>query len=608
MLTLCSILLGGLSASLSPLAAEASASDGYYHGERTVSTVWSPTSFNSAYPKYRIPGVVVTKKDTVIIYCEARTGDNSDSLASGNDWCKMDIFIQRSEDGGKTFGDRIYIAKGTRQAATTNNPVMIVGNDNTLHILYCKNYSVKGGGLWYRKSTDDGKTWTPERNISEFTQSTPHDAFAFGPTHGICTREGVLMTAIWLVPKGTGRDGKITSHGPNQAHVFYSEDNGETWKLTGRASTNPNETAIAQLSDGSIILNSRSSNNRRITTSPNGISNWTTTYADETLIDPGCCGGMVTVDLPGLPYAHLFVNCASQSARDHVTLRVSFDDCITWEKSILLDEYNGGYCDVAVDSKGKIYVLYEWSMGARMRLYTCSFVDEFLSDADEKRLSDQTEFSFATEADLAPLGAFNRVEPSIHEDALRLTVKETSKHTFRMDFSSITENLFLHRSTVMAMKVRLNSSTSGNMKLGAYFQTGRLDSYNKEKFSSVLISNDNEWHTVLVDLAAAGVEGRLHGIRFELFTDTLRGVVGDTLDIASVSFFADEETAKRELGLTNEPSSTEEPATTLPTEEAPTAEPPVKKKGCGSAISALSAFAMSALTVLPFFRKRRRKD
>ena len=47
----------------------------------------------------------------------------------------MDVYIQRSTDGGKTFGDPIYIAYGTPEYATINNPVIIVGNDNTLHFL-----------------------------------------------------------------------------------------------------------------------------------------------------------------------------------------------------------------------------------------------------------------------------------------------------------------------------------------------------------------------------------------------------------------------------------------------------------------------------------------
>ena len=196
----CTVLLGVLAAALS-VSAQATADDAYYHGELDIKDVWTGNSWDGKYRSHRIPGIVVTKQDTVIIYCEARTGNNEYSLKSGDDWCLMDIFIQRSTDGGETFGDPIYIAQGNSTYATMNNPVMIVGDDNTLHMLYCKNYSIRGGGIWYRRSTDDGLTWSEERELSEFAESVPHDCFAFGPTHGICTREGVLMAPVWLVPE-----------------------------------------------------------------------------------------------------------------------------------------------------------------------------------------------------------------------------------------------------------------------------------------------------------------------------------------------------------------------------------------------------------------------
>ncbi|MBE6633990.1 MAG: exo-alpha-sialidase [Ruminococcaceae bacterium] len=606
MIALFSTLFCGLVSSVS--ATDIPADDGLYHGKRTTTTVWDPQSDNEKYPQHRIPGIVVTKKDTVIIYCEARTGDTTHSLKNGNDWCLMDIYIQRSEDGGKTFGDPIYIAKGNRNTACVNNPVMIVGNDNTLHMLYCKNYSIEGGGLWYRKSTDDGLTWTEEREISKFAESTPHDCFAFGPTHGISTRDGVLMTAIWLVPKGAGRDG-ITAHGPNQAHVFYSEDNGETWKLTEKASSNPNETAIAELSDGSIILNSRSSKYRKVTTSPNGISGWTATYSDEQLPDPGCCGGMVTVDIEGAPYAHLFVNCANQSERTDVTLRVSFDDCVTWEKPLMIDDYFGGYSDVAVDSKGKIYVLYERSMGARMNLFTCSFVDEFLNDADNQRVTTRSEFVFANSTALSMTGGLQNLEESIDGNVLRLVATNTKKHGFAISFKELTENLNLTRKPVMALKMRVNTDTTEEMKLAGYVTSGRIDQYTKEKYWTVNVPANGEWQTVLVDMSKSGIEGDLVSIRFELFADTLTCKEGDSVDLEFVKFYENEAEARRALGLN--PPETEAPSTEAPAPETGVNDPqpePVEKKGCGASTPAFLSGIVGVLAAIPTLWKRKKKD
>jgi sialidase-1 len=59
--------------------------------------------------RYRIPGIVVTHKGTILAYCEARKD-------SGADWGEIEIHLRRSVDGGTTWlpsqiiahhGDRI---------------------------------------------------------------------------------------------------------------------------------------------------------------------------------------------------------------------------------------------------------------------------------------------------------------------------------------------------------------------------------------------------------------------------------------------------------------------------------------------------------------------
>ena len=49
------------------------------------------------YALYRIPGVVVTAKGTVLAYCEARKN-------SASDWGQIDVMMRRSADGGRTWG------------------------------------------------------------------------------------------------------------------------------------------------------------------------------------------------------------------------------------------------------------------------------------------------------------------------------------------------------------------------------------------------------------------------------------------------------------------------------------------------------------------------
>lgn len=364
-----------------------------YHGALDSKIIWTPASNDGTYTLHRIPGIVVTKKDTVIIYCEARdTTDSVGSAGNHGDWCRMDIFIQRSEDGGDTFGDPIYISRGrcaedgNEKNITINNPVMIVGNDNILHLLYCRDYCINGGGLWYTRSIDDGRTWSAPREVTSYAKEGigyDFNCFAFGPTHGICTSKGILMTAIWAVPVAEGRE--AFAHGPSHTHVFYSTDNGETWNITKKIGKNENETAIAELSDGSIMINSRMNGGRRginicrdFTVDKEPVW-WGTAFPDE-LVDPGCCGGMLSVNIDGLPRALVTVNCADPKIRRYVTVKCSFDDGRTYSKKLKLTENYGGYCDIAVDSNGRMYVLWETAFGVIVSLSRFSFADEFCID------------------------------------------------------------------------------------------------------------------------------------------------------------------------------------------------------------------------------------
>ena len=96
--------------------------------------LWSPTE---EYTNHRIPGMLVTKRGTLIVYCEARR--------TASDWATMDILMQRSEDQGKSFGEPFKLAKGNAEHKTVNNPVMVQDKNGRIHFLYCEDYTVNGG-------------------------------------------------------------------------------------------------------------------------------------------------------------------------------------------------------------------------------------------------------------------------------------------------------------------------------------------------------------------------------------------------------------------------------------------------------------------------------
>ena len=328
-------------------------------------------SSDGTYSNYRIPGIVITQKGTVITYYEARR--------TASDWALMDILLYRSEDGGKTFGTPIVMARGDDTYPTVNNPVCIVGGDGILHFIYCRNYSVGGGDVFYRRSDNDGLTWSAPRNIMASTEPQLHNVFACGPGHGIETADGMLLVPVWLVKKEAGAE--LMAHHPGTVSTLYSRDNSETWQLGTliegtEECLDPNETQAAVLSDGRIYLNVRLSGvgYRAYTVSKTGYDGWTTLVTDPALPDPTCFGSTASAMVDG-QHILAVVNCAHSQKRENLTCRLSYDDGKTWEKSMVIEPGDAGYADIALTGDGTIYVLYEQSAGLRDRLAVFSVSD-----------------------------------------------------------------------------------------------------------------------------------------------------------------------------------------------------------------------------------------
>ncbi|MEG2044712.1 MAG: sialidase family protein [Clostridia bacterium] len=313
-------------------------------------------SESDSYYQCRIPGIVVTKKNTVLTYYEARK--------TRSDWAPMDVVLRRSENGGKTFSKPIVLAEGSNINKTINNPTMIVGSDNTVHLLYCVEYGVKskGGGVFYAKSSDDGISFTAPKEISDVFLPLNATVIAIGPGHGICTKNGTLITAIWYVDKNKAEND--TNHYPSYVSTLYSTDNGNTFKVGETIKSelkDLNESMVVELSSGDIMINMRAPNTgfRAISISKTGFSDWSETYLDKSLIDPTCFAGICKVSDKKI----VFVNCCDKESRTHLTLKTSIDDGKTWDKGIIIYEKEAGYADVSLDNNGNIYIAYEIKSG-----------------------------------------------------------------------------------------------------------------------------------------------------------------------------------------------------------------------------------------------------
>lgn len=337
------------------------------------------------YALYRIPGIIVTKKGTVLAYCEARRTGKSD-------WDTIDILLRRSTDGGRTWDaprkiadvpgpkEKNSVVRGTRLAnpsdVTYNNAVAFAGKDGTVHFLFCLEYE----RCFYMRSRDEGSTWSAPVEITgafeKYRPEYPWKVLATGPGHGIQLRNGRLVVPVWL---STGTGGG--AHRPSVTSVIYSDDRGKTWHRGDIAVPNteewinPNETVIVELADGRVMLNVRSeskANRRLVTISKDGATGWSTPTFDDALVEPICMASIVrfSTEKDGGRNRILFANPDNLSRpgnekpggsrdRKNVSVKLSYDEGKTWTVNKILEPGFSGYSDLAVTRDGTALCFYE---------------------------------------------------------------------------------------------------------------------------------------------------------------------------------------------------------------------------------------------------------
>ena len=571
------ILLLTSALALIPSAASA---DNYYHGYRSTMQYWNAeVDGNDRYNLYRLPGIVVTKQDTVIIYGEARTTIEGDGYVSGDEYL-FDLYLRRSTDGGKTFGDPIYIAKGQEffengYGETMNNPAMVCDENGDLHIIFSCN--VGREGIWYSKSTDDGLTWSAPRDLSDmlgFGKNYRH--IACGPGHGICLENGRLLFTVWV------------DIGTYSVHTIYSDDNGATWNFGGKVSGNKDESCAVELSDGSVMVNSRQytfaseeSPYRRYSISKTGINGWSVTKADQGLIDPACAASMCAVDIEGLPYAVLFVNCASMTSRNNVTVKCSFNDGLTWEKEIVLDYTNGGYSDIAVDSKGKVYVVYEANQGNTIQLVSFSFYDTFCKD-DETKLNDVTTITEGLATMVTEIK--NATLSTDSGESLTVKTKANQESRFVLDIAQKTAYRDLSETPFVKLKVKCDAG-GGDITLGLSARCGRVDSSDKKLYTTATLKGDGEYHEVVFDWSENEYcKGTLQSV--EIVLPQLSALNYDIAEIAFLSSYT--------------PPVVSEPTTEQPTTDVQDNNP---NSGCSSTVGMGALFCLLPVAVVVLKKK-----
>ena len=354
--------------------------------QREAVTVFE--SGKDGYKSFRIPAMITTTNGTILAFCEGRTNGSDDF---GN----INIVMKSSNDNGQTWNElKTVVDYGHLQAgnpapvvdymdpAYPNGRIFLFYNTGNNH-----EYEVrKGNGLrevWYKTSTDIGVTWSEGTNITLQTHYPKQPivnpsynfkedwrTYANTPGHAIQLQRGKYKGRILIAANHSSGD-PLPNYEDCNAHAFYTDNHGSSFKLAQTVQLpGSNESMATELSEDRVLMNTRNQKGdiraRIVSISTNGGKSWDTTYFDTTLIDPVNQASILTLGYKKNKAIVAFCNTADIKKRDHLTLRISFDEGETWKKKYIIDESSNpqqvaftAYSDMIKMNKQQIGILYE---------------------------------------------------------------------------------------------------------------------------------------------------------------------------------------------------------------------------------------------------------
>ena len=320
------------------------------------------TGGEGGYPCYRIPALVVTPSGTLLAAYDGRP--SPDDLPG-----PIDLLLRRSHDNGDTWESQEVLRTGDGFEGF-GDPSFIIDQDTGTILLFHATGTLAGffeavegwdppdlvQHVGLSISDDDGRTWTHRTITDQLKRPGISGIFAASGT-GTQVRSGRYKGR--LVQPMVLRD-----HDQITAAAAFSDDHSATWTLSAPIGVGTDESAVAALADGRLLMHSRSAGHRLASYSEDGGATWSAPQPINGLQDPGDNGSLIVLNDDasgsGDHGATLLASSNLDSGlRRNTSLSLSYDGGETWPHQLVLQPGSSAYSCAAQLPNGRIGVLYE---------------------------------------------------------------------------------------------------------------------------------------------------------------------------------------------------------------------------------------------------------
>ena len=253
---------------------------------------------------------------------------------NSSDWGLARISAMISRDGGRSWGKKFIFQENIAKLSVAQPSFLRLPSGKVLFFFVFENSNADTCPM-LRVSRDDTKTFSPPKRIPV----DPSPAYAgINNDRAILLKSGRILLPVWYT-KNYDVSTRILSR------VYYSDDEGETWKpsrtivdIPASKARGADEPGVVELKDGRVMMWNRTELGSIYRCYSNDKGETWSKAESMNLLDPNAPQSMKRIPSTG---DLLLVWNKSREGRYPLTLAISGDDGKTWEHVKNLDDEPG---------------------------------------------------------------------------------------------------------------------------------------------------------------------------------------------------------------------------------------------------------------------------